>query len=313
MGSETHPKLPIIDFSEENLKPGSDSWFSVCHDVRHALEEYGCFMAYYNQVPLELHNKIFNALGELFDLPTEIKVKNTSDKPSHGYIGQIPAYPLHESMGIDHATNLEEIQSFAKLMWPAGNEHFCEVVHSYTSLLAELEQLVMRMVLQSYGIEKYFDSHIASTRYLLRCLKNRIPKMNENDIAFPTHSDKSFMTILQQNHVSGLEVDTKDGKSIGFEPPSPSVFIVIAGDAFMAWSNGRIHPPKHRVIMRANEERYSLALFAFKNGMIKVPEELVDDKHPLQFKPFDHVGFIRFFHTEEGRKSNSAIKAYCGI
>ena len=65
--------------------------------------------------------------------------------------------------------------------------------------------------------------------------------------------------------------------------------------------------------MRANEERYSLALFAFKNGMIKVPEELVDDKHPLQFKPFDHVGFIRFFHTEEGRKSNSAIKAYCGI
>lgn len=60
--------------------------------------------------------------------------------------------------------------------------------------------------------------------------------MNENDIAFPTHSDKSFMTILQQNHVSGLEVDTKDGKSIGFGPPSPSVFIVIAGDAFMVRS-----------------------------------------------------------------------------
>ena len=130
MDSETLAKLPIIYFSDENLKPSSDSWFATCNDVRNALEEYGCFMAYYNGVPLELHNKIINALGELFDLPTEIKVKNTSDKPSHGYIGQIPIYPLHGSMGIDHATKPEGIQSFANLMWPSGNEHFWYIIYN---------------------------------------------------------------------------------------------------------------------------------------------------------------------------------------
>ena len=65
--------------------------------------------------------------------------------------------------------------------------------------------------------------------------------------------------------------------------------------------------------MRGNEARYSLTLYAFCNDIIEVPEELVDDKHPLQFKPFDHLGLIRFCHTAERRKSDSAIKAYCGF
>ena len=127
MGSETQAKLPIIDFSGENLKSGSDSWFTACNDVRHAFEEYGCFMAHYNQVPVQLHNKMFNAQGEYFDLPPEIKVKNIGEVPSFGYVGQIPGYPLHESTGIK-VMNLEETQSFAKLMWPSGNQHFWYII-----------------------------------------------------------------------------------------------------------------------------------------------------------------------------------------
>ena len=40
MGLETLPKIPIVDFSKENLKPGTDSWFPACNNVWHALEEY---------------------------------------------------------------------------------------------------------------------------------------------------------------------------------------------------------------------------------------------------------------------------------
>lgn len=28
--------------------------------------------------------------------------------------------------------------------------------------------------------------------------------------------------------------------------------------------------------------------------MLHTPEELVDDEHPLQFKDFDHLGYLRF-------------------
>ena len=65
--------------------------------------------------------------------------------------------------------------------------------------------------------------------------------------------------------------------------------------------------------MSGDEERYSLGLFQFSSGMIQVLEELGDDdEHPLQFNSFDHIGLLRFFHTEEGQKSKSLIRSYCG-
>jgi hypothetical protein len=65
--------------------------------------------------------------------------------------------------------------------------------------------------------------------------------------------------------------------------------------------------------MSGNEARYSLGLFSFSDGIVKVPEELVDDEHPLLYKPFDHLGLLHFFRTDEGYKSKCPIKAFCGV
>lgn len=129
MGSETALKLPNINFSDQTLRPGTDSWLSACTEVRRALEEYGCFTAVFDEVTSELHSSIFSAMVELFDLPTEIKVQNTSQKPYHGYVGQLPIIPLHESMGIDNAATQEGVQAFTKTMWPAGNQNFRHTSH----------------------------------------------------------------------------------------------------------------------------------------------------------------------------------------
>lgn len=120
------PKIPTIDFSEGNLKPGTSSWFSVCNDVRRALEEYGCFVALYDKISQQHRTSMFSELKELFDLPTEIKMKNVSDKPYFGYIGNHPSIPpLHESLGIENATTLEGVESFTNIIWPKrGNNHF---------------------------------------------------------------------------------------------------------------------------------------------------------------------------------------------
>jgi isopenicillin N synthase-like dioxygenase len=125
MGSNELPsKLPILDFAKEDLKPVTSSWLKACSDVRLALEEYGCFVVEYNRLPLELRDKVFGVLKELFDLPTETKMQNKYEKPLNGYVGQIAKLPLHESMGIDNATSLDATQNFTDLMWPNGNDRF---------------------------------------------------------------------------------------------------------------------------------------------------------------------------------------------
>ncbi|KAA8515883.1 hypothetical protein F0562_019062 [Nyssa sinensis] len=210
MGSQSLAKFPIVDFSSENLKPGTSSWIAASNDVRHALEEYGCFVAVYNKVSLELGDAIFGALKELFDLPTETKVQKTSDKPYFDYVGKDPNIPLYEGLGIDNAASLEGTQSFTNVMWPHGNDHFCETLYSFTKLASEVEQMVKRMVFESYGVEKCYESQVGSTTYILRVMKYRGPHMNETNIGVVNHTDKSFITILHQNQVNGLEMRFTD-------------------------------------------------------------------------------------------------------
>ncbi|TKY53411.1 2-oxoglutarate-dependent dioxygenase AOP1.2 [Spatholobus suberectus] len=280
MGSEGQPMLPVLDFTKEDLKPGTNSWLSTCRSVRQAFEEHGCFVAVYDKASDELQNGVFSSLKELFDLPTETKRRNIYEgMPLKSYVGQHPMIPLHESMGIDNGTTLEGIQSFAEKIWPNGNDQFCKYIFEYAKLAEELDRMAFGT--QSTGTGR------AST-------------------GFVSHTDKSFTTILHQNHVNALMVETRNGNWIDVDFCSPTSFVVMAGDALMAWSNDRIKSPNHKVLMNGNETRYSLGLFAFYRGILKVPEELIDEEHPLQYKPFDHLALLNFTYSAN-------MKAYCGV
>ncbi|TYJ99087.1 putative 2-oxoglutarate-dependent dioxygenase AOP1 [Cucumis melo var. makuwa] len=318
MATNMSDELPVVKFCSENLKSGTKEWVFTMKKVREALEDYGCFVALYDSVSAEVSSNMFDSLKELFDdVPLERKLQNVSEKPYHGYFGQNPLMPIHESMGIEHPILPTNINSFTNLMWPSrGNDSFRESVTTYAKLVSELDERVKRMVFESYGVGNALKSHMESTKYLMRMIKYRVPKEKEMNLgAFP-HTDKSFLTILHQNEVNGLQIKTRDNKWIQYHPfssSSTSSFIVMAGDAFFAWSNGRIYSPPHRVIMSGNRERYSVGLFSFNNGIVQIPEELVDDKHPQLFNPFDHQDFLRFYSTERGQNSPCAIKAYCGV
>ena len=139
MGSETERRIPVINFNEESLKPGSDSWVSSCKHVRHAMEEYGCFEIVCDDFLLELHNSIFGAAKDLFDLPVETKNQKISDRPdSLGYVAERPWSPRYESTGFDSPETLQGAEYFTKLMWPQGNDTFrCVCVYVYTHNLIQ--------------------------------------------------------------------------------------------------------------------------------------------------------------------------------
>ncbi|KAL5550750.1 hypothetical protein UlMin_000926 [Ulmus minor] len=307
--------IPTINFSEilSNLKAGSPSWNSVSNQIRQALEEYGCFEAIFPQVSPQLHEKVFSLSKALFELPLETKRKITSEEPYRGYIPPNPLMPLYESLAIDYATSIQNTHKFLDLLWPAGKDNFCEDVHSYAVLLAELEEMVLQMLFESYGVRKHnFTSVAASNSHLLRFIKYKEPEDEQTKIRFAPHTDKNFVTIVAQHEVGGLEVHTKQDLWLGIEP-SPSRFLFLAGDGLQVWSNDRIKACNHRVKDHGKGERYSLLLTTFNNGVIQVPDELVDDKHPLLYNPFDSRGFMRFFIAEARKLKCDPIKAYCGI
>nr|GLL21183.1 probable 2-oxoglutarate-dependent dioxygenase AOP1 [Ipomoea trifida] len=314
MSTQTNPKLPIIEFTDENMRVGTASWRTTSYEVRRGLEEYGCFAAVYDKVSWELRDAMFKHCKHLFELPLETKLRNTCDVYGFGYAGNFATMPLAEYFGIKDGVSPESTINFSKQMWPdADNTHnFCEDTSSYSKLVSQLDQVVMRMVLESYGLDKYYDPLIQSSSYLLRFIKYRTPKSNETKTGHLPHRDKSLMGIVDTNQVGGLEMETRDGKWITFQPSSSKTIVFIAGEPFMAWSNGRIYAPVHRVMMKGSEDKYSVALFSFLRGTVEIPEELVDDDNPLKFKPFDNFEFLRFC-ANGGWKEASPINAFCGV
>ncbi|VVA91450.1 unnamed protein product [Arabis nemorensis] len=318
MGTHETRELLVINLSDKNLKTDTQLWNSTRVSVREAMEHHGWFVAEYNNFPTELHQSILKVAKELLDLPLEVKLKNENHKAGHGYITMISDdQPVHEGLGIDQVNDIQQCRRFSSLMWPNhhDNDRFCETVYAYAKMQAELEQLVIRMLFESYNLDKYAEKHIGETRYLLRLLKYRRLPNGEPNRKFISHTDKSFISILHQNHINGLMLKSeKDDVWYPFTP-SPTRFAVIAGDAIMAWSNDRIKSCYHKVEMESVEERYSLGFFSFQEGMISIPEEMVDKDYPLAYKPFRHDGLLDFYETLEVhlKAHRTMTKAYCGI
>ncbi|KAJ9563695.1 hypothetical protein OSB04_008855 [Centaurea solstitialis] len=314
MGSETQTKLPLIDFSKIYLQKSTPAdWDSAKTQVHHALTEYGFFRASMAGMSPEFRTSLFGSLDQLFDLPLETKLKSISDKPFHGYIGHSPTMPLYESMAVPDAPVAGEVEAFTDFFWPHGNPLFRESIRNISDKLYWLDRAVRKMVMESLGLEKYSDDHMDSTKHLLRVAKYKGPDTDESIMGLTSHIDKTTLSILYQNDVAGLELQTKNGEWIRVEQ-SPDSFTVFVGEVFHAWSNGQLHAPYHRVMMTGNEARYSLGLFSVpKPGYItKVPDELVTKEQPLLFNPFDYDEFLKHLFTGKIGANEDALDTYCG-
>ncbi|KAL8458120.1 hypothetical protein ACS0TY_035851 [Phlomoides rotata] len=302
--------LPVIDFSE--LKQETPTWESVKTQVLEALQEYGCFEAKFDEIP---RKSVSDAMKHLFDLPLDTKLRCTSDVPYQGYTPKHPLNPHFESLGIEDFYIPGKIDAFANLMWPQGNPTFSKTVESLAGQMNELGRTVRKMVLESLGLEKYEVEHMDSSFSFVRFLKYEGPGRDGSAIGLPSHTDDSIVTILYEvNDVRALQVQTKDGQLIAAEP-SPNSFFVMAGDTFNALTNGRVHTPHHQVTITGDKDRYSVGVFSRpKPGcIVKVPEELVDEDHPLLFKPFDHGEFVKYYQSQLVRGFKVGLKDYCGV
>ncbi|MCE3049937.1 hypothetical protein HAX54_046153 [Datura stramonium] len=314
-------KIPTIDLCKPDLKPGTKQWDTTKAQVLKALQEWGCFEAKYDKIPSEIREAMFGVFKEIFEFPIETKVRNFSKKPFHGYVGQVPGLPLYESMCIADLLQHESVENFANIFWPDGNPDFCNVVRSYTKPQVELDEMVKRMVLECLGLNNYIDQLLDTQYYRIRLshYMSSALQVDDDDVnktGLSVHTDFGFLTIISQNQVNGLQILNKNNGDWIDVNISPNSFVVISGDSLMAWTNGRLHSPIHRVTMARGKDRCSIQLFSQvkHDCIIEAPKELVDEEHPLLFKPFDLSGYFEFSQTKGGQIAASEVfKAYCSV
>jgi isopenicillin N synthase-like dioxygenase len=114
-------------------------------------------------------------------------------------------------------------------------------MHAYAEKVAVLEAVVRRMVLQSAGATaEYIEEQAKATSFKLRLTEYAAPGTADGKsvVGLPAHRDTTFLAVLTQNDIDGVEVECGRGEG------------------------GWARPALHRVVMSGDKTRYSSILFS---------------------------------------------------
>ncbi len=139
---------------------------------------------------------------------------------------------------------------------------FRETCEAYAEAMTDLGRRLMSLALQSIDADQSsltaFDTPTIWLRLLHYPPQDR--QAPEDLYGSAPHKDFGCLTLLAQDDVGGLQVQTPSGDWVD-APPREDAFIVNLGDMLHRLSNDRLLSTPHRVINTSGRERYSVPFF----------------------------------------------------
>ncbi|XP_058766514.1 flavonol synthase/flavanone 3-hydroxylase-like [Vicia villosa] len=289
-------KIPIIDLSQTSQE-------NLISEIRKACEEWGFFHVINHGVPSDLINKVANETKKIFGLSMEEKKKLRRDA--------INATGYHDAEHTNLTRDWKEVYDCLIYdgiqvpctddpndsdlwtltnHWPQSLPHFRETMKEYGGEVEKLSFKLLELISLSLGLagDKFFDCH-KNQLSLVRL--NYYPPCPFPDMALGIgpHKDPCVLTILAQDDTGGLQVKKNSVGGWVNIKPVPGALVVNLGDVFQVWSNDKYDSAVHRAVVSSEKERYSYPFFFFPGHhvMVQPAEELVSEKNPAKYKPYN--------------------------
>ncbi len=266
-------EIPVIDLAP--LIEGDDTT-ALARDFAKAYGETGFGYIINHGIDPALRAAVFDATKQFHALPEAAKRAIALNKTHRGYIAI--------NTSTDVTSNLAEVtkpnQSASFMMmredasadpaiylsgpnqWPDldGFRETCEV---YVDAMTALGRKLMGLALDAIGVtDRSILSAFDTPTIWLRLLHYppQPPQAPDDLYGSAPHKDFGCLTLLAQDEVGGLQVQTPSGQWVD-APPMPDAFVVNVGDMLHRMSNGKLLSTPHRVINASGRERYSIPFF----------------------------------------------------
>lgn len=264
-------------------------------------------------VPATLISRVFAASTVFHALPRAHKMALALDANHRGFIpintstdvnskladvkrpNQSESFMIMREDGPDAPDVLAGAYLAGPNRWPdlAG---FRETVTAYHDALTDLGRRLMDVAALSIGADPAaLAPAFERPTTWLRLLHYPPTDPAESDLyGSAPHTDFGCLTILAQDDVGGLQVQTPAGAWID-APRIEGAFVVNVGDMLHRWSNGRLLSTPHRVINVSGRERYSCPFFFDPNVATTIAPlaSCVSLDRPARFEPLVFGDFLR--------------------
>ncbi len=237
-------KIPVIDVSK--LRSGTpENALAVALKIRQAAEDVGFFYISNHGIPEAVIKQAYSAAKSFFNLPKKLKDSVKINDNHHGYLSvgeakmeQAEKIDLKESFvwGLDlpdeHPSVTKENPFLGRNQWPDEMPELKGAVYPFFDAGLQCGRDMMRAF--ALGMELAEDSFLKSTdEPIARSSIIHYPPQPANlgveQFGVAPHTDYGCLTLLWQDQVGGLEVQTREGEWVTAHPIE-NTLVVNVGD-----------------------------------------------------------------------------------
>ncbi|GBU09169.1 2-oxobutyrate oxidase [Gammaproteobacteria bacterium] len=266
--------LPIIDLSELDNNESSAHFYE---NLRITAREIGFFYLRGHGIDLAKIRAIEKQTRAFFELPQAQKDAIDMKNSPHfrGYTAiktEITRKKLDYREQIDIGAELPVFATnptspaWHKLqgpnLWPESLPEFKPLILDWQASLRELSIRLLRAFMHALGQPANALDHLidGTPAHLLKLIHYPSSDNSEDTQGVGAHKDNGILTLLLQDTVGGLQVETSAGW-IDVAPVADA-FIINIGETLELATNGYLRANVHRVITpKHGQDRYSIAYF----------------------------------------------------
>ena len=299
--------IPFIDVTSLAEQSPSSALYSSFYDAYHSL---GFGYIVNHGIDPALVDCVFEASRRFHAMPLQEKMKIALDHKHRGYIAIDTSTDVNSKLAKVRKPNQsasfmmmrEDREERADVylsgpnQWPKI-EGFRPILEQFNTELSHLSKKLMRVALLSAGVQdlSVMEKFDKPTTWLRLLHYPPLPNNSAADLyGSAPHTDFGCLTILVQDDIGGLQVQSPDGYWLDV-PKLENSFVVNVGDMLHRMTNGLLRSTPHRVINRSGRERYSCPFFYDPHVSLNVA--------PLKGtgKPkFNTLNFGEFLRSELG-------------
>ncbi|KAL4285344.1 hypothetical protein GQ457_16G029750 [Hibiscus cannabinus] len=301
-----HASVPVIDLEGAKEDPGTRR--EIVEKVRNASESWGFFQIVNHGIPVSVMEDMKAGAARFFEQDLEVKKKfYTRDTKKVVYNSNFHLYSspaadwkdsLFCSMAPDPPTP-EELPDVSR-----------DIIIEYTEELRQLGCLLFELLSEALGLQPDHlkDMGVAEGLVLLSHYYPACPQP-ELTLGITKHSDNDFLTVVLQDHTSGLQV-LHQNQWVDIAP-IPGALVVNIGDLLQLISNDGFKSVEHRVVTKSVGPRVSAACF-FTTLLRPNPrtygpiKELLSEDNPPKYREVTVREYVSYFHTK-GLDGTSAL------